>query len=731
MKVSLSWLKEWVEVTLAPQALASRLTLAGFEVESCEPAAADFSGVVVASLLEAAPHPQADKLRVCRVDVGGGQILQIVCGAANARAGLKVALAQVGASLPGGMAIKAAALRGVESQGMLCSARELGMAQTSDGILELPADAPLGVDLRTYLDLNDTIIDVSIYPNRGDAMSVQGLSREVSALLRQPSRRPAWQPVSTTSTATHGLKVLAPKAAPRVLTRAHTGESLQLLDGRQIALATDELVIADSSKAIGLAGVMGGMGSSMTTDTSTVLLEVAYFAPSAIAGRARRHGLQTDASQRFERGVDPQGQMLAMERATQLLLELCGGSAGPIAAAVEEGVDAPRASLVLRRNQLTRLLGVSFADDEVAQALQALQMRVEALPEGWRISPPSWRFDLAIEPDLIEEVARVIGLDRITEVPARFPQRFGKRPESLVDERVVLDTLVVRGYQEAINYAFCDPVIQQRLLPEMQSVKLANPIAANMGVMRLSLWPGLLQAALDNQRRQQDRVRLFELGSVFLREGTVVSEPRRVAGIALGLRVPEQWADKAEDVGFHDVKADLEALISLSNASQDFVFDSKSLPCLHPGRSAAVYRDGVCIGHLGELHPELVKQMGFVGAPVLFELDLIAATRQTVARAAQVSRFPQVRRDLSVTLPRETPLSALQTRVRVAAGTLLRELRCFDVYQGQGIESGRKSIAFGLILQDNDKTLTDEDADRLVTAVADDLRLNLDARLRE
>ena len=792
MKVSLSWLKEWVEVTLAPQALASRLTLAGFEVESCEPAAADFSGVVVAALLEAAPHPQADKLRVCRVDVGGGQILQIVCGAANARAGLKVALAQVGASLPGGMAIKAAALRGVESQGMLCSARELGMAQTSDGILELPADAPLGVDLRTYLDLNDTIIDVSIYPNRGDAMSVQGLSREVSALLRQPSRRPAWQPVSTTSTATHGLKVLAPKAAPRVLTRvvegidntratpvwmqerlrrsglrsispvvditnyvmlelgqplhaydlrqldgamqvrmAHTGESLQLLDGRQIALATDELVIADSSKAIGLAGVMGGMGSSMTTDTSTVLLEVAYFAPSAIAGRARRHGLQTDASQRFERGVDPQGQLLAMERATQLLLELCGGSAGPIAAAVEEGVDAPRASLVLRRNQLSRLLGVSFADDEVAQALQALQMRVEALPEGWRISPPSWRFDLAIEPDLIEEVARVIGLDRITEVPARFPQRFGKRPESLVEERVVLDTLVVRGYQEAINYAFCDPVIQQRLLPEMQSVKLANPIAANMGVMRLSLWPGLLQAALDNQRRQQDRVRLFELGSVFLREGTVVSEPRRVAGIALGLRVPEQWADKAEDVGFHDVKADLEALISLSNASQDFVFDSKSLPCLHPGRSAAVYRDGVCIGHLGELHPELVKQMGFVGAPVLFELDLIAATRQTVARAAQVSRFPQVRRDLSVTLPRETPLSALQTRVRVAAGTLLRELRCFDVYQGQGIESGRKSIAFGLILQDNDKTLTDEDADRLVAAVADDLRLNLDARLRE
>ena len=792
MKVSLSWLKEWVEVTLAPQALASRLTLAGFEVESCEPAAPPFSGVMVASVLDAQPHPQADKLRVCRVDAGNGDVLQIVCGAANARAGLKVALARVGANLPGGLAIQAAALRGVDSQGMLCSARELGLSTQSDGILELPLDAPVGSDLRAYLDLDDTIVDVSIYPNRGDAMSVQGLSREISALLRQPSRRPPWPTVDVSSTAQHPLQVLAPQAAPRVLIRvvegidntrltpmwmqerlrraglrtispvvdvtnyvmlelgqplhaydlrcldgalqvrmAAAGESLQLLDGRHIELAQDELVIADSSKAIGLAGVMGGMGSSMTADSTTVLLEVAYFAPAAIAGRARRHGLQTDASQRFERGVDPQGQQLAMDRATALLIELCGGKAGPVTAAAAEGVDDARPSLVLRRSQLSRLLGVSFADDEVAQALQSLQMQVETVPVGFHVAPPSWRFDLAIEPDLIEEVARVIGLDRISEVPARFPQRFGKRPESVIDERVVLDTLVMRGYQEAINYAFCDPQVQQRLLPEGQPVALANPIAANLGVMRLSLWPGLVQAALDNQRRQQDRVRLFEVGSVFLREDNGVSEPRRIAGIALGLRLPEQWADKAEAVAFHDVKADLEAIISLSNCLQEFVFDNVSLSCLHPGRSAAVYRDGLCIGHLGELHPELAKQLGFIGAPVLFELDLLVATRQPLVRAAPVSRFPQVRRDLSVTLPVGTPLSALQTRVRVAAGTLLRELRCFDVYQGQGIESGRKSIAFGLILQDNDKTLTDEDADRLVAAVADDLRATLDARLRE
>lgn len=792
MKVSLSWLREWVEINLDPQSLSSRLTLAGFEVESCEPAAPAFQGVVVARVLEALPHPQADKLRVCQVDAGAPQPLQIVCGAANVRTGLRVALAQVGATLPGGVSIGSAALRGVQSQGMLCSAKELGLAATSEGLLELPDDAPIGADLRRYLDLDDAVLEVSIYPNRGDAMSVRGLSREVAALLAQPAHAPSWQAVPVTTDAAHPLQVLAPQAAPRVLTRvvqginntcatplwmqerlrraglrsispvvditnyvmlelgqplhaydlrqlnggmqvrwATAGERLTLLDGRQLALASDELVIADEAQAIGLAGVMGGQGSAMTADTTTVLLEVAHFAPSAIAGRARRHGLQTDASQRFERGVDPHGQALAMERATGLLLQLCGGNAGPVTEVAAAGINALRPALRLRRSQLSRLLGVSFTDAQVHQALHALQMQVTDTADGWQVTPPSWRFDITIEPDLIEEVVRVIGLDQVSETPARLPQRFGRRPEAMVDERVLLDTLVARGYHEAINYAFCDPQVQQQLLPHAQALQLANPIAANLAVMRLSLWPGLIQAALDNQRRQQDRVRLFELGSVFLREQGQVREPRRVAGIALGWRAPERWAQRAEPVDFHDVKGDIEAILHLSNCMQDFVFDSVSLPCLHPGRSAAIHRDGQCIGHIGQLHPQLADSLGFVGAPVLFELDLLAATRQPLVRAAPVSRFPQVRRDLSVTLPVHTPLSAVQSRVRVTAGSLLRELRCFDVYQGKGIESGRKSIAFGLILQDNDKTLTDEDADRLVTAVTDDLRQSLDARLRE
>ena len=793
MKLPLSWLKEWVAISLPPAELSSRLTLAGFEVESCAAAAPPFSGVVVAQISDAVPHPQADKLRICTVTTGAASTVQIVCGASNARAGIKVALAQVGATLPGDLSIKAAKLRGVESSGMLCSSRELGLAAVSEGILELPDDAPLGVSLRDYLDLDDPVIEVSIYPNRGDAMSVQGLAREVSALLQQPLTGPAIAPVAVTSAATHPVQVEAPAASPRFLSRvvvgidntrvtpdwmqerlrrsglrpispvvdvtnyvmlelgqpmhaydrarltgemrvrmARPGESLELLDGRTIELQPDVLVIADSERAIGLAGVMGGNGTAISETATEVLLEVAYFTPDAIAGRGRRYGLQTDASQRFERGVDPQGQGAAIERATQLLIDLCGGNAGPVTHSGDEAGILPRATLTLRRAKLARLVGTALPDAEVEAAFRALQMQVTATADGWQVTPPSWRFDIAIEPDLVEEAIRVIGYDRVPESPALFPQRFRSRPESVVDERVVLGTLVDRGYQEALNYAFVDPVLQQQLFPDASAVRLANPIAADLAVMRVSLWPGLLKCALENQRRQQERVRLFELGAVFLPEtaGTV-GELRRIGGVVLGSRLPEQWATRSEGADFFDLKADVIAILSLSNQIEVFEFTTESISCLHPGRSAQVLRDGQSVGWLGELHPALVRALDLPSAPLLFELDLLAATAQALPKAAPISRFPQVRRDLSVTVPQGVPLSALKGRATVAAGSLLRDLRVFDVYQGQGIETGRKSIAFGLIFQDNHRTLKDDEADRLVSAVAADLLQHLDAKIRE
>ncbi len=792
MKLPLSWLKDWVAISLPAEELSSRLTLAGFEVESCLPAAPPFSGVVVAEILEAVQHPQADKLRVCQVGIGSGAPLQIVCGAPNARAGIKVALAQVGAKLPGELNIKAAKLRGIESFGMLCSARELGLSVAAEGILELPASATLGASLREALALDDVVLEVSVYPNRGDAMSVLGLAREVSALLHQPLTLAPQAPVAVTSAATHPVKVEAIQAAPRFASRvlsgidntrptpewmqerlrrsglrpisavvdvtnyvmlelgqpmhaydrarltgemrvrmARSGERLELLDGRTIEMQDDVLVIADSEQAIGLAGVMGGNGTSIAAEASQVLLEVAYFTPDAILGRGRRYGLQTDASQRFERGVDPAGQERALERASQLILQICGGEAGPVTLSGDPAGVPARPALALRRTRLARLVGTALPDAEVEQALRSLQMQVEVTAEGWQVTPPSWRFDVSIEQDLIEEAVRVIGYDRVPETPAKFPQRFRPRPEAQIEERAVLDVLVARGYQEALNYAFVDPVLQQQLFPDSDPVKLANPIAADLAVMRVSLWPGLIKCALENQRRQQGRVRIFELGSVFRRRDGVVAEPKRIAGIALGPRAPEQWGLGREGADFFDIKSDVLALLDLSNAPEAFEFEAKALSCLHPGRSARILRDGRGVGWVGELHPARVREWDLPSAPLLFELDREEATRRDVVKAAPISRFPQVRRDLSVTLPESTPLRALKDRATVAAGSLLREFRVFDVYQGPGIESGQKSIAFGLIFQDNHRTLKDDEADRLMAGIAADLLANLDAKIRE
>ena len=794
MKVPYSWLTDWIAVPWDAPRLGERLTMAGLELESIEPAAPAFAGVVIGEILSAEKHPQADKLRVCRVAAGQGEPLQIVCGAANARAGLKSALAVVGAVLPGELKIKAAKLRGVESAGMLCSAKELGLAESSEGILELPTDAPVGAALRDYLRLEDTILDLNVTPNRGDALSIVGIAREVAALTGATLSGPASRPVAATHADTVTVHLDAPAACPRfagcvvrgIDNRAATpiwmrerlrragvrsispvvdvtnyvmlelgqpmhaydlaklqgeirvrlagaGESVTLLDGRTAELKPDVLLITDGAGPVGIAGIMGGARTAVSPETTDVFLEVAYFAPEALIGRALRWGLTTDASQRFERGVDPAGQERALARAVELIQAVAGGSAGPFSLA-ESRADLPtRAPVTLRRAQLARLLGAEIADARVRSVIEGLGMRLQTLPEGWRVEPPTHRFDIALEADLIEEVARIVGYETIGEQDALASERVRALPEVVPAEHAVLEVLAMRGYQEAITYAFVDPQLQQRLFGDAPALALANPIASDLSVMRVSLWPGLLRAALENQRRQRERIRLFEHGARFQRLEGVTQELDTLAGIACGPRMPEQWGlprPMSEPADLFDVKGDLEALFAAVGVHGDVRFEPQEQACLHPGRAARVLRGTQSIGWLGELHPSLVRDLDFVHAPVLFEVDWAGLT---LVRAAyrEISRQPQVRRDLAVVVDESVPLSRLAERVALVASSLLRDLRVFDVYRGPGIEEGRKSVALGLIFQDFSRTLTDDDVVRLVAAVVADLRVSFNASIRE
>jgi phenylalanyl-tRNA synthetase beta chain len=812
VKVPLSWLREWVQVPAdwEVRELASRLTQAGFEVETVAPAANAFDGVVVARIVSAEPHQQASKLQVCRVDAGGSP-LQIVCGAPNARAGLTTALATVGAFLPGDKHIGAAKLRGIESQGMLCSARELGLGDDTDGIIELPEDATLGVDLRRYLDLDDPVLEINVTPNRGDAMSVLGIAREVAALagislkgsvattgmgtapmrgtgtvegehialclepgagaarllarvvrgvdntrlsplwLRERLRRAGLRPISPVVDVTNYVMLelgqplhaydLSKLQGGLTARRARAGEQIKLLDGRDVSLDTDVLVIADDTRAVGLAGVMGGAHSAITVSTSEVVLEAAWFKPDIVAGRARRFGLHTDAGQRFERGVDWRGQERALSLAKRLMLDIAGGIAGPIMTTELADELPQQPSVSLRYKQLERLLGVSVAPSQVEQRLQSLGLTVSTAAEGWRVQPPSWRFDIAIEADLIEEVGRLGGLDEIEERAPRMSIQPRKLATNTVEERVVLRTLAARGYQEVITYAFIDPALQRALFGEQPAIEIVNPIASDMAVLRSSLLPGLISVAQTNLQRQQSRVRIFEIAHRFRLEGDQYREQKSLAGLALGARLPEQWGVPATPVDFFDIKDDLQSLLALGGGAsgagesgaggRGISFQPGALGCLHPGRSARILRGDAPIGIVGELHPSLVRSLDLTYAPIVFELDYLGTFGAKLAQFREVSRFPRIRRDISVSVPEQVAFATISERVSVVAGDLLQEISAFDLYQGKGVELGRKSVALGLILQDLSRTLTDEDADRVVQAVLGDLQSNLDARIRE
>ncbi|KAA9001736.1 phenylalanine--tRNA ligase subunit beta [Affinibrenneria salicis] len=795
MKFSELWLREWVNPAIDSDALAEQITMAGLEVDGVEAVAGAFHGVVIGEVVECAQHPNADKLRVTRVNVGGDRLLDIVCGAPNCRQGLKVAVATIGAVLPGDFRIKAAKLRGEPSEGMLCSFSELGISDDHNGIIELPADAPVGENFRNWLQLDDNTIDISVTPNRADCLGIMGVARDVAVLNQLPINEPVIEPVAATIDDRFPIEVRAPQACPRYLGRvikgvnvaavtplwmseklrrcgirsiepvvdvtnyvllelgqpmhafdlnrlaggivvrmAEENETLTLLDGSEARLQADTLVIADREKALALGGIFGGEHSGVNAETQDVLLECAWFNPLAITGRARRHGLHTDASHRYERGVDPALQQKAMERATRLLIDICGGSAGPVMD-VTSASDLPaRATITLRRAKLDRLLGHAIDDEQVSDILQRLGCQVEKTAHGWQATAPSWRFDMEIEEDLIEEVARIYGYNNIPNIAAQAPLTMTRHREANLSLKRVKTLLVDRGYQEAITYSFVDPKVQALLHPGEEALVLPSPISVEMSAMRLSLWSGLLSAVVYNQNRQQSRLRLFESGLRFVPDSAAnigIRQDVMLAGVIAGSRFEEHWDLARQAVDFYDLKGDVEAVLELTGKLSAIEFKAESNPALHPGQSAAIYLDGERIGFIGVIHPELERKLDLNGRTVVFELLWNRVADRVVPDASDISRFPANRRDIAVVVAENVPAGDVLAECKKVGANQLVGVNLFDVYRGKGVADGYKSLAISLILQDSARTLEEEAIAATVAQCVAALKQRFHASLRD
>lgn len=775
-----SWLRSLVNPALDTAQLAHALTMAGLEVEALAPAAPPFSNVVVAEILSVEKHPDADRLRVCQVDVGEAAPVTIVCGAPNAAAGLKVPCARPGAKLPG-IEITVAKVRGVESFGMLCSTKELGLEGAVDGLMVLPADAPVGEDFRSWLNLDDTLITLKLTPNRADCLSLQGLAREVGAITGAEVRLPQIAEVAPSIQDAVPLQVMASEACPRYLARmvrgidaqaatprwmaqrlersgirpllapvditnyvllelgqpmhafalsrlngtievrlARAGETLKLLDGQVVELAPDMLVIADAGGPVALAGIMGGQPTSVERFSVDVMLEAAFFAPAAIAGRARRLGLSTDSSHRFERGVDFGATRQAMERATQLLLDICGGQPGPITEAVAE---LPRREpITLRLPRLTRVAGIELDAEQVARDLAAIGAGVERQDDRLVVTPPSFRFDLAIEEDLVEEAVRLFGYDNIPAQPPAAPSRMLPQDETVLADDTLRQMMVDLDYQEVITYSFVDPAWEMALDAGARPLLLANPIASQLSAMRTTLWGGLIETLRHNLNRQQARVRIFELGRVYV---SLAEQPMRLGGLVCGDALPEQWGAPSRRVDFFDLKGDLERLFGHALDAR-----SGTHPALHPGQCAELWANGRSIGWIGSLHPRLVQAFDLPTAPVLFELDSLALARRSLPRYATLSRFPQMQRDLAFVLDVHTPASELLAALREAASDRVRSIEVFDDYRGKGMTENQKSLAIRVVMQDTERTLTDQEVDDAVQKLVDAALRQCNAPLR-
>jgi len=790
MQFSEQWLREWVSPDIDTDTLVAQLTMAGLEVDGVNSASGEFSGVIVAEVTDVKPHPNADKLRVCQVNTGS-ETFQVVCGASNVAAGQKIPYATIGAVLGPDFKIKKAKLRGVESFGMICSKEELGLVEQSSGIMVLTEDAELGQDIREHLNLNDSLIEVDLTPNRGDCLSMTGVAREVGVLNNLPVKWPEKHQVPAQLNETFPIKLDAPVGCPRYLGRiirninqkaesplwmqeklrrsgiksidpvvdvtnyvlmelgqpmhafdfdkidagirvrmASKDEKLTLLDGKEVTLTPETLVIADENKALAIAGVMGGLDSSVQEHTRHIFLESAFFTPTTIAGKARLYGLQTDAAHRYERGVDYNMPRQAMERATQLLLEIVGGEPGPIIEAVESLPEAK--SVTLRAERIERVLGITLSADTVEKNLTGLGFELlEKKDQGWLFGVPSWRFDVSIEEDLIEELARIYGYDQL---PVTEPiGRFSLKPhqEASVGLPKIQERLTALGYQEVITYSFVDRTLEDVLgTDESMLLPLANPISQDMGVMRTSLWPGLLGALQHNFHRQQGRGRMFESGLIFYNKNSKIKQKFKVGCALWGEHFPEQWKAENKPVDFFDIKGDVETLLDLTLDGDCIEFVAGEHPALQPGQTAQVCRNGQILGWVGALSAKAQHHIDIPVKIYLMELDMTHLAPAVLPIYRELSRFPFVRRDIALAIDAAQETGPVQALIREKAGEFLTDIVIFDLYQGQNIEKTKKSLALGLTFQHPSRTLTDEEINTIIDNCIKALEAQFNAELR-
>ena len=791
MKISEQWLREWVNPDIDTQQLAEQLTMLGLEVEELVSASPGFSGVVTARVDAVEKHPDEDKLNICQVSTGPEQNLKIVCGAGNVRTGLYVALAPVGAVLPGNVTIKASELKGVLSEGMLCTAEELGLAEESDGLMELPKDQVLGEKLEDILSLDDQVIELLLTPNRGDCLSISGVARELSVINDNEIKPSVTDAPEQTSEQSRNVVVNELAACPRYVGQviedvdvsglsplwlteklrrsglrsinpvvditnfvmfelgqplhafdndklqgaicvryAKSGEKLELLDGQECTLSTDTLAISDENGVLAIAGIMGGQQSAVIGDTTNIFLESAFFSPRTILGKARQYGLHTESSHRFERGVDFEIQKKAIERVGQLIVDICGGKPGPIIEKVSSDALPELKSVNLRHGQIERLLGITLTDKDIERILSSLGMQIEPSEDGWLITVPSFRFDIEIEADLIEEIARIYGYNNIkTQLPLTHLQ-LHKDNELHRHTKKMRQLLVNRGFQEVITYSFVDAEIQDILNLGVAALPLVNPIASELSVMRTSLLPGLVGALLYNQKRQQARIRLFETGLIF-NNSNKLTQSSAIAGVITGNINNNQWAKKDRLSDFFDLKKDVEAIFELNGYKIGVNFNPIEHSALHPGQSAKITYKNQEVGFIGALHPSVQRALGLVKEAFVFEIELESISKQITTKYEKISKFPSVRRDLSIIVAEEIPITEIMHLISKITPDVLYNLELFDVYRGEAIDLEKKSLAFGLTFRRTSSTLTDDEVESAVGSILENLRKEFGAILRE
>ncbi len=792
MKFSESWLRELIDIDLSSEDLAAKLTMIGHEVDTVEIDGSGLKGLIVAEIKSFEKHPNADRLNVCQVTTDGKNNYNIVCGAPNVSKGLKSVLALPGQLLPNGLKLKKSKIRDIESYGMLCSAAEIGLGQESDGIMELPSDAKNGSSLEEYLKLPDNIIDLDLTPNRGDCFSLLGVARDLAGTtnknikysfdiknaitsdiehpinvdnaelcprfaaqsiinidnkattplwIKEKLRKSGLRPINPIVDVTNFVmieigqplhaydlgKINGP-VSPRM---AKQDETLTLLDENNVALDQQTIVISDRSGPIGMAGVMGGLSTAVSQQTISVLFEAAYWPPSLMAGVARRYGMHTDASLRFERGVDPEIQVVAINRATQLLLSICGGNAGVISDIKSENFLPKKQIIKLTAKRLQRILGDKIDSNIVTTILKRLNLKVKELKNDWVVEIPVYRFDLKIEDDLIEEIARIFGYNKIKESSEISTKILTTSNFSLINNEKIANQLCARDYQEVITYSFVDEKLDKLITNKVNNLKLKNPLSSEFAVMRGSIWPGLLQAAARNTARQNERVRLFEVGKIYKATKDSHQEIPQVAGLITGSVNNEHWSEKSKNISFFDIKGDIESLLPMSTADLNYEYVACEHPALQNGQAAEILLNNNLIGFLGKVHPRVIKKYSLKRDVFVFELDLERAFLDLLVTAKPISKYPSIRRDISIVVSKDTSAAEVINNIKIINTKIIQSVKVFDIYEGDNIEEGRKSVALGLILQEKSRTLTDEVADEIISKVIQMLQSNFSAKLRD